>query len=112
MERRVPLGEHGTVHGRAGGVLRVGTGVPQREPGTERGGTVSELSADQVEKWSRHLLHISQHKSMIIALAGRIQGVADEMRAAAGLPGSMVGDVVTYVLLQFGFHCGGKAVSF
>jgi hypothetical protein len=28
------------------------------------------------------------------------------------LSGSMTGDVVTYELHQFGFHCGGKAVSF
>lgn len=28
------------------------------------------------------------------------------------LSGSLVGDVVTYELRQFGFHCGGKAVSF
>lgn len=28
------------------------------------------------------------------------------------LSGSLAGEVVTYELRQFGFHCGGKAVSF
>jgi hypothetical protein len=49
---------------------------------------VQELARlrDGVNRWSRHLLHTSQHGSMQIALGGRIQGVAEEMREAVGLP--------------------------
>jgi len=39
-----------------------------------------------INGWSRHLLHASQHNNMQIALGGRIQRVADEMREAVGLP--------------------------
>jgi hypothetical protein len=38
------------------------------------------------DRWTRHLLHISQHSRMTIGLAGRIQQVANEMRKAARLP--------------------------
>jgi hypothetical protein len=49
---------------------------------------VQELARlrDAVNAWSRHLLHTSQHNNVQIALAGRIQGVAGEMREAVGLP--------------------------
>jgi len=49
---------------------------------------VTELARlrDGVSSWSRHLLHASQHNNMQIALGGRIQGVAAEMREAVGLP--------------------------
>jgi hypothetical protein len=49
---------------------------------------VQELARlrDSVNTWSRHLLHTSQHGNMQIALGGRIQGVAEEMRQAVGLP--------------------------
>ncbi len=47
---------------------------------------MTAVSTEQVEKWSRHLLHVSQHNNMQIALGGRIQQVAAEMREAAGLP--------------------------
>lgn len=49
---------------------------------------VQELARlrEAVNGWSRHLLHTSQHNNMQIALGGRIQRVADEMREAVGLP--------------------------
>lgn len=42
-------------------------------------------SIEDIDRWTRHLLHVSQHNRMPIGLAGRIQGIAEEMRAAAGL---------------------------
>lgn len=39
-----------------------------------------------MDGWTRHLWHISQHNHMIIGLAGRIQDIVEQMRAAAGLP--------------------------
>ena len=44
------------------------------------------LTAEQADRWTRHLLHVSQHNNMPIALGGRLQRVASEMRQAAGLP--------------------------
>lgn len=44
----------------------------------------SDLAA-LVDEWSTHLWHTSQHGSMVIALAGRLQALANEMRTAAGL---------------------------
>jgi hypothetical protein len=38
-----------------------------------------------VERWSRHLWHTSQHNRAPIWLAGRLQAQANEMRVAAGL---------------------------
>lgn len=47
---------------------------------------MADLDKAQVDQWSRHLWHISQHNRMMIALGGRIQRVVQEMREAAGLP--------------------------
>ena len=44
-----------------------------------------EVTAADVDRWTRHLWHTSQHGRMIIFLAGRIQEVVNEMREAAGL---------------------------
>ena len=44
------------------------------------------ILVEDVDRWTRHLWHTSQHDRMVIGLAGRIQQVADEMRAVAGLP--------------------------
>jgi len=41
----------------------------------------------QVDEWTRHLWHVSQHNLMVIGLGGRIQQIVHEMREAAGLPG-------------------------
>jgi hypothetical protein len=48
---------------------------------------VAELARlrDGVNGWSRRLLHASQHNNMQIALGGRIQAVAEEMREAVGM---------------------------
>jgi hypothetical protein len=40
----------------------------------------------EVGRWSRHLWHTSQHNKMVIALSGRLQKQANEMRRAVGLP--------------------------
>lgn len=39
----------------------------------------------QVDDWSTHLWHASQHDKMIIGLGGRLQALANEMRVAVGL---------------------------
>jgi hypothetical protein len=44
-----------------------------------------EVDRAMTDRWTRHLWHTSQHNRMVIGLAGRIQEVVDEMRAAAGL---------------------------
>jgi hypothetical protein len=44
------------------------------------------ISPEDIDRWTRHLLHTSQHNRMVIALGGRIQQVVDEMRAKALLP--------------------------
>lgn len=50
---------------------------------------MSEQSAEKdaldVDRWSRHLWHTSQHNRMPIFLGGRLQDQANEMRRAAGL---------------------------
>jgi len=46
----------------------------------------SSVSTEDVDRWTRHLWHTSQHNRMVIGLAGRIQQQVDEMREAAGLP--------------------------
>jgi hypothetical protein len=38
-----------------------------------------------IDGWSSHLLHTSQHNRMPIALGGRLQRLANEMRSAADL---------------------------
>lgn len=43
------------------------------------------IEKDDVDRWSRHLWHTSQHNRMVIALAGRLQDQANEMRKAVGL---------------------------
>lgn len=45
-----------------------------------------------IDRWTRHLLHVSMHNKMIIGLGGRIQDIAQEMRAAIGLPAFGWGD--------------------
>lgn len=47
---------------------------------------MSEVTPAAIDEWSKHILHVSQHSSMVIGLAGRLQGIANEMRATAGLP--------------------------
>jgi hypothetical protein len=49
-------------------------------------GHASMVTAPHVDRWSRRLWAASQDGRMIINLAGEIQAVAGEMRAAAGLP--------------------------
>ena len=48
--------------------------------------TVDLIEVEDIDRWTRHLLHVSQHNRMVIGLGGRIQRLAGEMRAAAGLP--------------------------
>lgn len=50
-------------------------------------GAAAGITGDQVDRWTRHLLHVSQHNAMVIGLAGRIQRVVADMRRASGLPG-------------------------
>ena len=45
----------------------------------------AQVTAEQVDQWTRHLWHASQHNRMVIGLAGRLQQIAAEMREAAGL---------------------------
>ena len=54
---------------------------------------VSDLKAD-VDRWSRHLLHTSQHNSMPIFLGGRLQKQANGMRKAVGLEPFGWGDAI------------------
>lgn len=49
-------------------------------------GMSNTVSVEDIDRWTRHLWHTSQHDDMVIGLAGRVQRVADEMRTAAGLP--------------------------
>lgn len=44
------------------------------------------MTAEDIDRWTRHLWHTSQHNRMVIGLAGRIQRQVNEMRKAAGLP--------------------------
>lgn len=44
------------------------------------------VSPEDVDRWTRDLWRVSRDGRMIIRLAGQIQQVADEMRAAAVLP--------------------------
>lgn len=44
-----------------------------------------EEDSIDVDRWSRHLWHTSQHNGMPIFLGGRLQEQANEMRRAAGL---------------------------
>jgi hypothetical protein len=44
------------------------------------------VTAAQVDQWTRHLWHVSQHNKMVIVLGGRLQQIVHEMRDAAGLP--------------------------
>jgi len=48
--------------------------------------TETTASAADIDRWTRHLWHTSQHNRMVIGLAGRLQTLANEMRATAGLP--------------------------
>lgn len=43
-------------------------------------------TASRIDEWSAHLWHVSQHNRMVIALAGRLQDLANEMRRSVGLP--------------------------
>jgi hypothetical protein len=38
-----------------------------------------------IDRWSKHLWHTSQHNRIVIALAGRLQDLANEMRESVGL---------------------------
>lgn len=51
-----------------------------------KSGPPKPVTADEVDRWTRHIWHVSQHGKMTIGLAGRLQRIADEMRDAAGLP--------------------------
>jgi NTP pyrophosphatase (non-canonical NTP hydrolase) len=44
------------------------------------------LNTEQIDEWTRRLWATSQADRMVIFLAGEIQEVVDEIRAAAGLP--------------------------
>jgi hypothetical protein len=48
-------------------------------------GPFQVVEAEQVDRWTRHILHVSQHSRMVIGLGGRLQKIAGEMRAAVGL---------------------------
>jgi hypothetical protein len=50
-----------------------------------RAGKTDGIFVRQVDDWSSHLWHTSQHNRMVIGLAGRLQALANEMRVAAGL---------------------------
>lgn len=52
------------------------------------------IDVEDVERWSRHLLHTSQHDRMVIGLAGRLQDLANEMRESVGLKPFGWGDMV------------------
>lgn len=43
------------------------------------------VTSEQVDEWTSHLWHVSQHDRMVIGLGGRLQRIVDEMREAAGL---------------------------
>lgn len=43
-------------------------------------------SIQDIDRWTRHLWHVSQHNRMVIGLGGRIQRIVHEVRAAVGLP--------------------------
>lgn len=51
----------------------------------ETGGMANNDFVARIDEWSAHLWHTSQHNRMVIGLAGRLQGLANEMRAAGGL---------------------------
>lgn len=38
-----------------------------------------------IDKWSQHLWHVSQHNHIVIGLSARLQRIAQEMRASVGL---------------------------
>jgi hypothetical protein len=44
-----------------------------------------QVEAAQVDEWTRHIWHVSQHNRMTIALGGRLQKIVDEMRKGAAL---------------------------
>jgi hypothetical protein len=44
------------------------------------------VTPEDVDRWTRDLWRVSQDGRMIIRLAGEVQQIADDMRAAAGLP--------------------------
>jgi hypothetical protein len=49
-------------------------------------GVLKPVAPEGVDRWTRHIWHVSQHGKMTIGLAGRLQKIVDEMRDAAGLP--------------------------
>lgn len=50
------------------------------------GDKVAAITPDDIDRWTQHLWHTSQHNRMVIGLSGRLQQVVNEMRRAAGLP--------------------------
>jgi hypothetical protein len=46
----------------------------------------SGASVEDIDRWTRHLWHMSQHNRMVIGLGGRIQSLVNEMRETVGLP--------------------------
>ncbi len=48
--------------------------------------TADPVATADVDRWTRHLWHVSQHDKMIIGLGGRVQDIVHEMRQTAGLP--------------------------
>jgi hypothetical protein len=48
--------------------------------------TGEPVTTADIDRWTRHLLHVSQHNRMVIGLGGRLQRIVQEMREAAGLP--------------------------
>ena len=66
------------------------------------------VGAEDIDRWTRHLWHTSQHNRMVIDLGGRIQQVVHDMRAAAGLP--EFGWNTAFLDAEFGectVHAGG-----
>lgn len=73
-------------------------------------GLRQEKDSVDVDRWSRHLLHTSQHNGMPIFLGGRLQEQANEMRRASGLEPFGWGD--TFPDAEFGecsVHSNGCA---
>lgn len=48
--------------------------------------TAEPVTTADIDRWTRHLWHVSQHDKMIIGLGGRVQDIVREMRQTAGLP--------------------------
>lgn len=68
------------------------------------------VDSPAVDAWSKHIWHVSQHNQMVIGLSARLQGIANEMRMAAGLPEFGWNDSVSdEVFQQCSVHVTGCA---